>query len=180
MEEIKRVRAITREEHIEKNPHLKDFFPLLDKLNDETPRGAVLLACSYIDELLKNIIIAFLIESKEASKLVEGFNAPLGTFSARTAMAYSLGLISEREHKEILTLKKIRNDCAHDFRITFTDQRIIDLCNNLEYSAKPPIKDAKFDSGSLLKTSAISLIMNLVNRAHYVSQKRITRSEWPY
>lgn len=174
------LRPMSREEHIEKNPHLKDFFPLLDKLNDETPRGAALLACSYIDELLKNIISAFLIESKEATKLVDGFNAPLGTFSARTAMAYCLGLISEKEHQEILTLKKIRNDCAHDFRITFADQRIIDLCNNLEYSARPPIKDAKFDSGGLLKTSAISLIMNLVNRAHHVSKQRLTRSEWPY
>jgi len=29
-------------------------------------------------------------------------------------------------------------------------------------------------------TAAVALILNLVNRAHYVSQKRLRTDDWPY
>ncbi|SFF39772.1 hypothetical protein [Spirosoma endophyticum] len=180
MENNENPKSLKKIDLINEYPHLKDFIPLLDKLNAESPRGVALLSCSYIDELLKNAILAFLIDSEESKKLLEGFNAPLGTFSSRIAMAYSLGLTTEKEHKEILNLKKIRNACAHDFKLSFDDQKIKDLCNNLEYSIKSSGLENVMTSANQLTSSAVMVILNLVNRAHYVGKKKLTRQEWTY
>jgi mannitol operon repressor len=81
------------------------FLPVLNK---ESERGAVLTACSFIDELLRRTLLAYLIEGKVSKTLIDGFNAPLGTFAAGTAAALVLGLISEQEFEECNTLRKIR------------------------------------------------------------------------
>ena len=69
------------ENYIKENPHLKDFIPFLDIQNSESPRGKVLVACSFLEEQLKDIIEAYLIVGSDIKLLLEGFNAPLGTVS---------------------------------------------------------------------------------------------------
>lgn len=169
----------THEEFLQQNPHLKEFYPMLGQLNKESHRGAVVLSCSFIEDQLRNILASFLIETKETEKLLEGFNAPLGTLSSRAVMAHSLGLITDREYKEIEILKKIRNEFAHNFKATFNDQKIIDLCKTLKFSAKD-YGDVVVDAFGQYNTAAVSLIINLTNRAHYVSKSRLTKREWPY
>jgi len=114
----------TLEEYLQQNPHLKKVYPMLEQLNKESHRGAVVLSCSFIEDQLYNILASFLIETKEPQKLLEGFNAPLGTLSSRAVMAHALALITDNEYKEIKTLKKIRNEFAHNFKITFNDQKL--------------------------------------------------------
>jgi hypothetical protein len=67
----------------------------------------------------------------------ENFNAPLGSFSARSVAAYSLGLISEKD-SECDRLRKVRNEFAHSVHKTFDDQKIKDICANLAFAAKGP------------------------------------------
>src|SRR5215510_7076322 len=112
-------------------PTLKEFRPFLDALNRESHRGAVLISCSYVDEQLRRIIRAFLVDIPEVDKLLEGYSAPLGSFSPRITAALSLGIISRTEHDDCNTLRKIRNEFAHSFTTTFSDQKIIDLSKNL-------------------------------------------------
>jgi mannitol operon repressor len=61
------------------HPHLAEFSAFLPELNKETDRGMVLFATSFIDELMRRTLLAFLLESETSSSLVEGFNAPLGS-----------------------------------------------------------------------------------------------------
>lgn len=42
------------EQVLREYPNLKDFLPYLDTQNAESPRGAVLVACSFLDDLLKS------------------------------------------------------------------------------------------------------------------------------
>ena len=98
------------EEVLRQYPHLKDFFPFLDTHDSESPRGSVLVACSFLDEQLRTVIDAYLIEDSERASMLEGFNAPLGTFSARIKAAHCLGLISDHERDDCETLRKIRNE----------------------------------------------------------------------
>lgn len=62
------------------------------ELNGETDRGAALVAASRLDEILKNILTSFLRRTKSSDDLLEGVNAPLGTFSARASACHALGL----------------------------------------------------------------------------------------
>ncbi|MBB5509532.1 transcriptional regulator [Paraburkholderia atlantica] len=158
------------------DPHLKDFAAFLPELNNESDRGMALIATSFIDEQLKRTLSAFLIERADSEKLLEGFNAPLGTFSARIAATAAMGLMSGQEAHGIHCLRKIRNLFAHHVHVSFRDQKIIDLCRNLEMA----IKGNGIDARGRFSTSAVTVIMNLTNRPHYVAQRRLRYTGWEY
>ena len=168
-----------RQQILATHPHLKDFLPLLDALNDESRRGSVILSCSFIDSQLRNAIAAFLIEGNATDALLEGYNAPLGTLSSRADAALAMGLISKSEHEEISTLRKIRNIFAHDFRLTFDSPKISDLCKRLKYAAAD-YNDVIVGSFDQYYTSAVALILSLTNRDFRVGQKRLSPGEWDY
>src|SRR5436190_12579458 len=70
-------------------------------------------------------------QNASAEALLDGFNAPLGTFSSRIAACHALGLISEAEFRECQIFRRARNRFAHEIHITFADQAVMDLSNNL-------------------------------------------------
>jgi mannitol operon repressor len=153
-------------------PHLAEFIKFLDSLNKESDRGGVLIAATMVDDLLERIITSFLLDHTETEKLVDGFNAPLGTLSARSLAAHALGLVSAREYAEIGTIRKIRNRFAHDIHVSFDDQQIKDLCRNLTYRAQDS-SELVVNTKDQFTTAATSLILSLTNRPHYVSMKRL-------
>ena len=165
---------------LDTHPHLKDFLPFLDSLNNESERGAVLICASYLEAQLKETISAFLCEIYASEKSVRSrFNASIGSFSARIAAAAALALISEKEYGDLETIREIRNEFAHNHRTTFTDRKIIELCRRLKLSAQD-YDDVVVDPRGQFTTAAVALIMNFVNRPHYVAEKRLKFEEWPY
>jgi mannitol operon repressor len=160
------------------HPHLAEFSRFLPELNKESDRGRVMISCSYLDELMRRILLAFFIDRESSLQLVEGFNAPLGTFSTRTAAAYALGLISHAEFKECETLRRIRNRFAHDVHASFEQQDIHDLCKNLTKAA-PSYGDVVVDTRGQYTTASVALILQLTNRPHYVAKKARQAEDWP-
>lgn len=160
------------------HPHLKEFLGFLPELNKESDRGRVLITCSYLDDLMRRILLAFVIERDSSQRLVEGFNAPLGTFSTRTAAAYALGLITEREFKECDTLRRVRNRFAHNIQASFDAQDISDLCRNLTMAAQD-YDAVMVDVRGRYTTAAVALTLGLVNRPAYVASKRRQLENWP-
>jgi mannitol operon repressor len=151
----------------------------LPELHKESARGRVLISCGYLDELLRETLVAFFIEDDNSKRLVEGFNAPLGTLSTRISAAFALGLISEREFRECNALRRVRNRFAHNVQASFDMQEIRDLCQNLTYAARD-YGTLTHDACDRYTTAAIALILNLVNRPHYVSKKRLQVQDWPF
>ena len=165
---------------VETHPHLKEFLPFLDSLNNESERGAVLISASYLEEQLREIIAAFLREIDASKRIMaDGFNAPLGTFAARIAASAALALITDHEYKDLQAIRKIRNRFAHNHRKTFLDQDIVDLCQNLKFSA-PDYAGIDVNPRGQFTTAAVALILRFVNRPHYVSKKRLKLVNWPY
>jgi mannitol operon repressor len=138
-----------------------------------------LISCNYLDEMLRQILLAFFIEDDNSARLVEGFNAPLGTFSTRISATFALGLISEREFRECNTLRRIRNRFAHHVQASFDMQEIRDLCQNLTYAAQD-YGTVSVDPRGRYTSAAVALILNLTNRPHYVSKHRQAFRDWPY
>jgi len=124
------------------------------------------------------LFACFLIHRDPSLRLVEGFSAPLGTFSTRTAAAFALGLITEREFKECGTLRQIRNRFAHDMRASFDAQDIGDLCWNLMMAASD-YDGVVVDARGRYTTAAVALILGLTNRPVYVARKRRQPQDWP-
>jgi DNA-binding MltR family transcriptional regulator len=161
----------------ETHPHLEEFSAFLEALNKESDRGAALICAAMLDDILEKTLAAFLIDNKDSKKLFTGFNAPLGTFSARILAAYSLGLISEEEYDECNRIRLIRNEFAHHIHQDFAGQKVSALCDNLKLAARGFPAAQNVPRGYFL-TASTALILRLTNRPHYVKQKRLKFGDW--
>nr|WP_245341640.1 MULTISPECIES: transcriptional regulator [unclassified Rhizobium] len=153
------------------------FSDFLDDFNKETERGAALAAAAMLDDQLGKVIEAFLIPNKGSQALLSGFNAPLGSFSARIAAAFGLGLISEAEYRECELIRKVRNEFAHQIRVSFATEKVVVLCAQLQMAVKP-YADVKVNTRGQFTTAAVALVLNLTNRPHYVGQRRLQAVDW--
>lgn len=107
-------------------------FELLGEISEEikksNDRGCVILAASFFDELLGNILNEFLIKDVKSDDEIFNAFGPLATFSAKIKMSYRLGLISAKEYKQLEVFRKIRNIFAHQLKSkTFADTDLKDL-----------------------------------------------------
>lgn len=160
-------------------PHLRRFRALLNEMNRESPRGMVLISGSLLDEHLADCIKARMVDHSAVSKLTSGFNAPLGTFSARIAAALALGLISEDEHHDLEIIRGVRNDFAHRIEIGFDNPSVTDRCASLRLAAQDYGQVVVGAEGQF-STAAVAMIMRLTNRAEYAARRRLTIESWPY
>lgn len=159
---------------------IKYFSGFLKEFQEETDRGAALVGAALIDDRLERLLNAHFIECKEADELLKGGNAPLGAFSARIKIAYSLGLITELEHKECECIRRVRNEFAHKVHgLTFKDNKVHDLCNNLKASTPD---GARFsgDSRQLFINSVILTSLALWYRPEHNQPNKATKCEWNY
>ncbi len=88
---------------------------LLSLTREEDERGLVLSVAAFAEDCLGRLIVAYLRDGKPSSDLIEGFNAPLGTFSSRIKAGFALGLLSETQYRDLDLVRKIRNEFAHNW-----------------------------------------------------------------
>ena len=104
----------------------EDLDGLIDELQRETDRGMALLGAAFLDECLKNLLRAYFVDDHAAQKKLFDPFGPLGTFDARISTAYLLGLLSKTERTDFETLKKIRNEFAHNLHgVSFASEPIV-------------------------------------------------------
>lgn len=116
-----------------------NLFNELNKLNsylgslDE--RGLILSLAAFSEDSLGKMLLTFMLDNKASKELIEGFNAPLGTFSSRIKACSSLGLITEGQYKDLELLRKIRNKFSHSWEnISIDDKDISQQIQNLSFS----------------------------------------------
>jgi mannitol operon repressor len=166
-----------RDELLEKYPNLKDFVPYVEELNKESSRGKVLVSTGYLEQMLEEILRAFMLEVKTVDDLFEGGNAPLGTFSSRAKMCHALGPISDDEFHDIDQIRRIRNHFAHRISASFSEPTIIDRCNLLRHKA-PAFSEVRVPPEGQFTSAATGMLLNMVNRAAYVADKRLKSEDW--
>ena len=109
---------------------------------EPSDRAVVIVGHTFLDMLLRNILIDFLIDDeKEVDKLLNPDGA-LGTYGSRVTACYCLGLIDEIVKKDLQLVGRIRNQFAHDLHVDFSNQKIGDWCKALrwhkEFYMMPP------------------------------------------
>ena len=92
--------------------NLNRFMSLIGKQDD---RAMVLSLATFLEDSLGRLLLAYFRTCKATRELVEGFNAPLGTFGSRIKAAYAFGLVTEEQYKDMEILRKVRNHFAHDW-----------------------------------------------------------------
>jgi len=110
----------------------------------DNDREIVIVGCAYIESLIKEILEAtFIDDPNEAKALLSDSTGPLSGLVPRARLLYLLGVIPEPVYKDIKTVGKIRNEFAHKVSASFSDNRVQQLCGNLEWHVqslfmKPP------------------------------------------
>ena len=152
---------------------IKDFMRASRSIEDETDRGAALAIAARLDEILLSILKNFFQPTDASSSLCSGFNAPLGTFSARASACMAIGLLLESEYEQINVIRKIRNKFGHEWRpMTFEDASIRDLVMNLDHEL-PLSFGADLPLRTHFTASAINLLGRLMFRADQVTAYRL-------
>ena len=115
------------------------IFGGLNRLQDITKnldeRGLVLSLAAFAEEALEDLLLAFMQPGDAAKSLLTGFNAPLGTLSARTKAAFALNLITLNQYENLERLRRIRNEFAHCWEpISFNEPRVASHIKELHFS----------------------------------------------
>lgn len=109
-------------------------------LENESDKGAVLVASGVIEEGLKQTIEAFLIKSESRKDpLFYSDNAPLSTLSAKIEMAYRLGLFGDLLRDQLNNFRKLRNEFAHDFNKTSLSEPDVANRVNIIFNSNPEL-----------------------------------------
>ncbi len=147
---------------------LSDFLNVFYK---ESDRGAILMAASILDEVLAEIILNFLTDTKESKKIVQDFNAPISSFNSRILVAYSLGLIEQQEYYEVEAIKKIRNIFGHHWEnVDFNHPKVKAQLAKLPFkNEKPRIR---------LNHTVANLLGDLLWRANTVIKEKRVIKTW--
>ncbi len=111
----------------------------LDKLNrfisairKQDDQAMVLSLATFLEDTLGRLLIAYFRSCKATKDLVEGFNAPLGTFGSRIKAVYAFGLVTDDQFKDMEVLRRIRNHFAHNWEgISFERNDIQSLIGQL-------------------------------------------------
>ncbi len=159
--------------------HAQDLAIFVEELKKETDRGLPLVGTALIDEKLHDTLNAFFIESKSTKNILTGSNAPLGTFSAKIGLCFSLGLIDECEYSEINLIRKIRNKFAHaKHGISFESDRIRSYCNSLESDSPQdsnyPVNEPRFR----LTNAIVCIALRLYYRPDWVKKEKRVIKGW--
>lgn len=112
------------------DPHIQD---MLHELDNQSDRGAALIATAMVDVALARLMRCRIIHYKDVSEIVfkrEG--APLSTFSSRIKVARAFGVIGQLTEEHLETVRRIRNQFAHSpLKIDFTNKLIADEIEKL-------------------------------------------------
>jgi len=148
--------------------YFSEFNLLTRVLHNLDDRGLVLSLSAFAEDSLGALLMAFMLSSDASTKLLEGFNAPLGTFAARIKAAYSLGLINKSQFNDLERLRKIRNEFAHTWQsIEISKPNISALIKQMSYSR---IDDHFPETpNEKLRSSIICLLLELSTMVKQIS-----------
>lgn len=113
---------------------------LLDKLLNESGRGAILIGTSHVDEHLTMLIEAVFPSNRKVYKnRLLKYPGPISSFSAKIELAYAFRLIDETLYNSLNALRKIRNEAAH----SSSAFDLVDIAEKIKlvYSLGPGVPD---------------------------------------
>lgn len=151
---------------------LERYNELNNAVQGADERGLILALSAFAEESLGHLLESFMLPNLAAKKLLDGFNAPLGTFSARIQAAYALGLITAEQFDNLELMRKIRNEFAHSWKgVSFKNQKIASYIAALHFDrgttrmpSSPQEKAAAAFKWLILELELVAI--NLKKRGH--------------
>jgi len=166
--------------NIEEDPALFEYSDVMSEFSTENVRGASIVSCSFIDVLLERAIKSFLLSCSATNDLIDGFNAPLGTFSAKIKMARALGIITIEEARFSDVMRKIRNIFSHTPKVDLESEEIKSLIGKLSACAWMEEAERDADPHMTIYIASQNLITSFLHRAEHVAKIRLKERTDPW
>ncbi len=149
-------------------------------IENESERGCILVAAAFLDFVLEEMLCSHFLNKPAGDDLVRGFNGPLGTFSSRITAAFALGLIAETEQKQLDLVRRIRNECAHEFtNLGFSDPAVKNRVNALP-GHPVALSSAEDPTRRRFETAVEVLLANLRYRLDKWSSRKVPPASLPW
>jgi DNA-binding MltR family transcriptional regulator len=109
--------------------HLDRYNDIVHIFHQESDRAAAILAASYLEVLLEQVLRTQFIDNSIVNDLFTG-NGPASTFSSRISLCFALGYIDENIYRDLTLVRRIRNHFAHNIdTASFEDPEVRDRCS---------------------------------------------------
>lgn len=112
--------------------NLGTYSQFVNDFHKESDRAAGTLAAAYLDQALRKCLLSYLRDDQIVLDLFDKSFGPLSSFSARSKVAFALGLIDKDTLRDIDIIRDIRNHFAHHpLGTSFSNPDVKHLCNEL-------------------------------------------------
>ncbi len=103
-------------------------------LEGETDRGVALAGAAYLEHAAAEMLRVFFVDDQQrAGWLLNGPNAPVGSFKARYQLAYCLGLLGPQMYADMENIRQVRNTFAHTYQpVDFSSPEVAQRCKGLQ------------------------------------------------
>jgi DNA-binding MltR family transcriptional regulator len=160
------------DKEIERIKGVQNLRKLLEK---ESDRGCCLLAVSFLDNELKLLLEEKLIGDAKFKNNLFDVNGPLGNFSSKINLSFSIGVICNELKNDINVIRKIRNEFGHNYTYINFDSakiksQILALTYNL-YDKSETTPRVMFINTVTLILSEIHDIFELKNKFKEIPNK---------
>lgn len=126
-----------------------EFRSLMTEIETASDRAAAIVAATCVEEQLAEVLQGLMEKDEVIVRKMFRSTGPLGSFSAKISMGYLLRLYGKDMHKELDTIKTIRNLFAHQrLAKDFESQRARTLANNLSISETLELFTPRLDENS--------------------------------
>lgn len=117
------------------------YFDILEGLSsfhkqfnyDDNDRAIVIVGIAYVEDLLHYCLENFFPSGTKTVQRMLSHTGFVGTFSSKTDLLYSLGLIDKVIKGDLDKLAQIRNEFAHKTAVSFEDEKIENLIKELKW-----------------------------------------------
>lgn len=157
----------------------EEWSNFLAALRDQSELGEVLIVAAFMDNQLRLILESFLVDGRVKKELMEGLTAPLGSFSARTNVAFAMGLITKQEYDTINAVRSVRNAFAHNITTSLMDEKVKAKLKPMLWAIDQE-ELGDYDPGQTFHLAAQITVMQLLNRADHARANRLNARDWPH
>ena len=114
-----------------KDARHKQLLNMMNELKDESDRAVAVLVGAFLDELLKDLIVAT--ARTDPDEIENLLFRNLGSFGSRIEGTHELKLLTQDECHDLRRVKEVRNIFAHEFvGVTFETPKVNELCQKLK------------------------------------------------
>lgn len=147
-----------------------------EQIEFDSDRAAGIVAGSIAERRLEQALLSRLrADQPDIARALFRPSGALGPFSTKISLAYLMGILSDEAHKDLVNLKNIRIDFAHDLELdSFDAPSIRDRCKNLALIEKHvgPIPAQPLDGSFAPKESAARFYLGLPDHEQKLANPR--------